>query len=329
MTRMIVHAGRAAALLLAALSGAALGRATSLASHEKTFVSIGTGETNGLYYPVGAAICKTLGRTLQAQGIRCSPETTPGSVYNIAFVQSGELEFAIVQADVQRAASKGTGLWKERPVADLRSVASLYPELVTVIARKGVSLRGLADLAGRRVNVGIQGTGTRATWDAIAAEMGPAEAGKVKLSELRADETTAALCSGAIEVNLLIVGHPSPLVASQLAACPSSLTALAGPVAVRLLETHPLYVRGAIQGKLYGLGEDVPTFGSRATIVTSAATDPHVVAAVARAILTNVGELREAHPALAGLKAEEMTQGLTAPLHPAAAQVFKELGLLK
>jgi TRAP transporter TAXI family solute receptor len=318
----------AAALVLTGLAGAALGWTPRLSAHE-AFVSVGTGETNGLYYPVAQAICKTIGPELRAQGIGCSPEATPGSVYNVARIQSGELELAVVQSDVEYAASRGLGAWKGKPVSDLRSVLSLYPELVTVIARAGANIQGLTDLAGKRVNVGGAGSGTRETWDTIAGELGKGETGQVKLSDLHADETTAALCRGAIDANLLIVGHPSPLVASQLGACPSNLVAITGPVVVKLVGTNPFFVRGAIPAKLYGKNAEIQTFGGRATLVTAAAADPRVVAAITKAILTHVPELRAAHPVLAGLKAEEMTQGLTAPLHPAAAAVYKELGLPK
>ena len=282
---------------------------------------------NGLYYPVGKAICEVAAADLHAQGIRCSPETTPGSVYNVGAVQSGELEFGIVQSDVQFAAYKGMGAWRGKPVSNLRSVLSLYPELVTVIARADANIRVLADLSGKRVNVGSEGTGTRSTWDAIAAELGQGK-DKTHLTELKASETTSALCSGAIDANLLIVGHPSPLVSSQLAACPSNFVAITGPVVDKLVDAYPFYVRGSIPTQFYGISGDVPTFGSRATLVTSASTDDRVVAAVARAMLTHVAELRSLHPALSGLRAEDMiTQGLTAPLHPAAAMVYKELGL--
>jgi uncharacterized protein len=282
---------------------------------------------NGLYYPVGKAICEVAAADLHAQGIRCSPETTPGSVYNVGGVQSGELEFGIVQSDVQFAAYTGIGAWKGKPASNLRSVLSLYPELVTVIARADANIHTLADLEGKRVNVGSEGTGTRATWDAMAAPLGQGE-DKTRLATLKASETTSALCGGAIDANLLIVGHPSPLVSSQLAACPSNFVAITGSVVEQLVSGHPFYVGGSIPGKLYGISGDVPSFGSRATLVTSASTDDRVVAAVARAMLTHVAELRSLHPALSGLKAEDMiTQGLTAPLHPAAATVYKDLGL--
>jgi len=292
------------------------------------FVSIGTGEMEGVYYPVTKAICGVIFHELLAQGIWCSAETTPGSVYNIDGVQSGELDFGIVQSDVQFAAYNGRGQWQGRPVSGLRAVLSLYPEPVTIVARKDANIRTLTDLEGKRLNAGGLGTGTRATWDAIAA--GLDQNNPVQLTALRPDETTSALCNGSIDADLFIVGHPSALVSSQLAACPTNLVAIAGPVIDKLVNDHPYYTRGFIPTKLYGITGKVPSFGGRATLVTSASAKPRVVAAIARAILTHIAELRAAQPVLRRLRAEEMvTQGLTAPLHPAAAKVYKDLGLIK
>jgi uncharacterized protein len=318
----------AAAFVTATLTGGVSIGWVLTCSATEVFVSIGTGEMNGGYYLVGKAICEIIGPGLRAEGIWCSPETTPGSVYNVDGVQSGELEFGFVQSDVQFAAYKGIGAWDGRPASELRSMLSLYPELVTVIARAGANIHDLRDLAGKPVNVGSRGTGTRATWDAIVAELGNSDYKQARVA-LKAADTTSALCRGAIDANFLIIGHPSPLVSSQLAACPSNFVPIIGPVVDKLIAAYPFYVKGSIPTELYGISADVPTFGSRATLVTSASADARVVAVVAKAILTHVAELRTLHPALATLKAEEMIeQGLTAPLHPAAAKVYKELRLL-
>jgi len=294
----------------------------------ETFVSIGTGEMEGVYYPVAKAICGVIFHELLAQGIWCSAETTPGSVYNIDGVQSGELDFGIVQSDVQFTAYNGRGQWHGRPVSGLRSVLSLYPEPVTIVARKDANIHTLTDLAGKRLNAGGLGTGTRATWDAIAAGLDQDK--PVQLTALRPDETTSALCTGSIDADLFIVGHPSALVSSQLAACPTNLVAVDGPVIDKLINDHPYYTRGFIPTKLYGLTGKVPSFGGRATLVTSASANPRVVAAIARAIVTHIAELRAAQPVLRRLRAEEMvTQALTAPLHPSAAKVYRDLGLIK
>src|SRR5580692_10031257 len=84
----------AAAILAVSLASAAVGWVPTCSATE-AFVSIGTGEMNGIYYPVSKAICKVVETELRALGIWCSPETTPGSVYNVGGVQSGELEFGI------------------------------------------------------------------------------------------------------------------------------------------------------------------------------------------------------------------------------------------
>jgi TRAP transporter TAXI family solute receptor len=152
----------------------------------------------------------------------------------------------------------------------------------------------------------------------------------VRLEALRPDEATVALCDGSIDANLFIVGHPSALVSRQLAACPTNLVAVAGPIIDKLLGGYRFYTRGFIPTELYGITDKIPSFGSRATLVTSASAEPRVVSAIARAIVTHIAELRAAHPALSNLRAEEMvTQSLTAPLHPAAAKLYKDLGLIK
>jgi TRAP transporter TAXI family solute receptor len=320
-------------LALAALTTILFGvvvPATTARAGEEVFASVGTGELNGVYYPVAKAICEIVNRDLSIDGVRCSPETTPGSVYNIHAIQSGELEFGIVQADVNFNAYKGEGAWVGRPFLDLRSVLSLYPELVTVMARVDSHIQDLAGLAGRRVNVGSKGTGIRTTWDAIEEELGWHDKERVQPVGMRADAATSALCDGAIDANVLIVGHPSPLVKAQQAACAINLVAITGPAIDKLLHKHLYYQRETIPADLYGLPSDVPTFGGRATLVTSASVDTRVVAVVAKEVLGHLAELRTLHPALARLRPSQMVNdGLTAPLHPGAEQVYRMMGLIE
>jgi CheY-like chemotaxis protein len=111
--------GRAATLVTSVVLGSLT---ASLPAHAETFVSIGSGEMDGVYYPVAQAICEVIGRELRAQDIWCSAEATPGSVYNVDAVLSGELEFGIVQSDVQFAAYKRVGAWRDKEASQLRSV---------------------------------------------------------------------------------------------------------------------------------------------------------------------------------------------------------------
>src|SRR5215831_5020251 len=194
------------AALTTTLFGVAVVPPATARAGEEVFASVGTGEPNGVYYPVGKAICEIVNRDVSIDGVRCSPETTPGSVYNTRAIQSGELEFGIVQADVNFNAYKGEGAWVGKPFLDLRSVLSLYPEVVTVMARADSHIQDLAGLAGHRVNVGSKGTGISATWDAIEEKLGWRDKERVRPVGMRADATTSALCRGAIDANMLIVG---------------------------------------------------------------------------------------------------------------------------
>jgi uncharacterized protein len=304
--------------------------AAHLPEHDRVFASIGSGEPNGVYYSVARALCQVANRELLSRGVRCSAEATPGSEYNIEGLRSGELEFGIVQADVQFMAFNGKGMWAGRPFSDLRSVFSLHRELATLVVRSDSGIADISDLAGKRVNIGSPGSGTRATWDTIAAALDWRGRMRIRPSELTPDATTRALCDKVIDANFLVVGYPSPLVSSQLAACPTKLVPITGGVVDKIIADHPYYRRYAIPGEVYGLSDAVPTFGSNATLVTTAAVPPRVVHAIASAVLANLDELRSLHPALAHLEADEMTTtGLTAPLDSGAEQAYRQVAVIK
>jgi TRAP transporter TAXI family solute receptor len=296
----------------------------------ETFVSIGSGEMTAVYYSVVKAICQAIFSELRAQGFWCSAETTPGSAYNVERIASGELEFGIVQSDVLFAAYKGIGAWDGKPVTVLRSVLSLFPELVTVVARADANIHILADLAGKRVSVGSLAAGPRTTWSLISPSLDlrtPA-----RLTELRQSETTSALCTGTIDASFFVVAHPSELVSSQLAACPSNFVAIRESVVDELVSKYPFYARRFIPTELYHLPDKIPSVGPLATLVTSASSDPRMVAAIAKAIMTHIAELKTMQPVLADLDPDEMVaQTLTAPapLHPIAAAIYRDLGLIK
>ena len=66
--------------------------------------TIGTGGVTGVYYPTGGAICRLVNKDRKEHGVRCSVESTGGSVYNTRTIREGELDFGVVQSDVQSAA---------------------------------------------------------------------------------------------------------------------------------------------------------------------------------------------------------------------------------
>src|SRR5215831_6063207 len=296
-----------------------------------TTVSLGTGELNGVYYPVGQAICELVDRDTTRYGVRCSAEGTAGSAYNLDAIRNGDLEFGIIQADVAYAAYNGEGAYADKPFDELRSVLVLYPEMVTILVRADSALHEIADLAGRRINVGRVGSGSAATWGTIEAALGWKDGQNKQITNLPPEAASHALCAGEIDANVLVVGHPSGTVRGQLSACSVNFVAVGGPEVDALVSSAPYFKKVAIPGALYGLAGDTPTIGTDAVVMTSANETTKVVAAFAQAMVAQISDFRTKHPALASLTVEQMTGGTgsSVPLHPAASQVYKDLGLLK
>jgi TRAP transporter TAXI family solute receptor len=292
-----------------------------------TFVNLGSSQS--LYYDIGRALCSVVDLTRKEHGIRCSVQSTPGSVYNLEHLVPWDLDFALVQSDAHYVAYRGEGNWQGRPFTRLRSVMSLYPEVLTLMAPTALGTSAVGYLKGRRVNIGPPGSGTRATWDNLQSELKWSEADLKRAVEMRPDRAGESLCSGKLDGNLLMVGHPSPIVKADLAGCPLSLVPIQGPEVERLVANRPYYTLDSIKGSVYGLTNDVPTFGARATLVTTADTPESVVYAMTKALLEELDVLRAAHPALAFLEPTRMaTAALTAPLHPGAERAFREHGVL-
>ena len=112
---------------LASLLAASLGSGGALAA-EQQFVTIGTDGVTGVYYPTGGAICRLVNKSRKEHGVRCSVESTGGSVYNINTIRGGELDMGVAQSDWQYHAYNGSGkkaFIDAGPYKELRAVFSV------------------------------------------------------------------------------------------------------------------------------------------------------------------------------------------------------------
>ena len=299
---------------------------------DQRFISIGTGGVTGVYYPTGGAICRLVNKDRKEHGIRCSVESTGGSTYNVNTIRAGELEFGVAQSDVQYHSYNGTGDFASAgPFKELRSVFSVHPEPVTIVARKDAGIANFDDLKGKRVNIGNAGSGTRTTWEIIEKAAGWQRSDLKLAAELKSAETGQALCDNKIDAYFWLVGHPAALVQETVSTCEANLVNVTGPVFDKLVSENPYYRHASIPGGMYpGNPNETKTFGVGATFVSSAAVPDDVVYVVAKAVMSNLDDFRKLHPAFANLQAEEMVKAaLSAPLHPGAEKAYKELGLLK
>ena len=310
----------------AAALAAALGAGGAQAADQ--FVSIGTGGVTGVYYPTGGAICRLVNKMRKETGIRCSAESTGGSIYNINTIRAGELEFGVAQSDWQYHAYHGTSKFEDKgKFGDLRAVFSVHPEPVTIIARDDSGVMNITDLKGKRVNIGNVGSGTRGTWEVIEEAMGWKRSDLKLASELKSAETGQAVCDNKIDAYFWLVGHPSALTQESLATCPTHLVNATGSAIDKLVADNAYYRTATIPAGMYNNAEDVRTFGVGATFVTSAKVPEKVVYTVVKAVFDNFDQFRKLHPAFANLNEQEMiSDSLSAPLHDGAAKYYKERG---
>ncbi len=316
-----------------ALSAAVIGLSLSAGSADaaQKFISIGTGGVTGVYYPTGGAICRLVNKSRKEHGIRCSVESTGGSVYNINTIRAGELDMGVAQSDWQYHAYNGTSKFEDQGAfKELRAVFSVHPEPVTIVARKDANIKKVMDLKGKRVNIGNPGSGTRASWEVMADTLGFGDDALALATEFKSSEQSQALCDNKIDAFFFLVGHPSGSIKEASTSCESNLVEVAGPKIDKLVADASYYRTATIPGGMYtGTPDDTKTYGVGATFVSSTNTDANTVYHVVKAVFENFDTFKKLHPAFQVLKKEEMIKdSLSAPLHDGAAKYYKEAGLM-
>ena len=312
---------------LASVLAVSLGSGSALAAGQQ-FVSIGTGGVTGVYYPTGGAICRLVNKKRKEHGIRCSAESTGGSIYNINTIRAGELEFGVAQSDWQYHAYNGSSKFTDQGAfKKLRAVFSVHAEPVTVIASDRSGVAQLTDIKGKRMNIGNPGSGTRGTWEVIEEALGWKRSDLKLAAEMKSAETGQAVCDGKIDAYFWLVGHPSALTQESLATCDAHLVDVKGPAIDELVNDNTYYRTAIIPAGMYNNDRDIQTFGVGATFVSSSDVDDKVVYTITKAVFDNFEDFKKLHPAFANLKESEMIKdGLSAPLHDGAVKYYKERG---
>ena len=316
----------------AAMSGVGLMGMIALSPVEvaaEEFITIGTAGQTGVYYVVGQSVCKLINRNTSEHGFRCTAPATGGSIANLNAIAGGDMNFGIVQSDWQYHAYNGTDVFAEAgPNKELRSVFSAHADVVTVVARADAGIATLADLKGKRVNIGNPGSGSRATAEVLLAVKGIAVGDLGLASELKSAEQSAALCDNKIDAMMFSAGHPVGNIQEETVACDTVFLQVVGPDIDELVEETPYYSKATIPAGMYrGQPDTVESYGPLATLVTSTGTSDEAVYQIVKAIFDNFDRFKALHPAFVNLnEADMISDGIIAPLHAGAVRYYKERG---
>ncbi len=307
-------------------------KSDSAASGKKQFVTIGTGGVTGVYYPTGGAISKLI-NSKEEYNIKSTVESTAGSVYNINAVLTGDLDFGIAQSDKQYQAYFGTSEWKDAgSQKDLRSVFSIHPESITLVASQNSGINTVKDLKGKRVNLGNVGSGQLQNSQDIFEVLGFSKE-DIEAEYVKAVESPGLLQDERIDAFFYTLGHPSGAIKEATSGrIKVKIVPITGPEIDELIKEKPYYAKSIIEAKNYPNAvntEDVNTVGVKATLITSVNVNEEVVYAITKEVFENFDEFKKLHPAYSTLTKESMLQGLSAPLHKGAIRYYKEAGLDK
>ena len=264
--------------------------------------------------------------------IKATVESTIGSVYNIRAVISGDLDFAIAQSDTQYRAVEGLVEWSEGgSQADLRSVFSIHPESITLVATEESAIMSPNDLKGNRVNLGSPGTGQLQNVRDLLTAFG------IQESELQAQYAKPAdapglLLNGDIDAFFFTVGHPNTNIKEATSGSSKvRLTSIRGKAVEDLLAKYPYYTATLIPMKEYPNAlntSDIPSFGVRATLVTTKKLSDDVAYAVTKEVFENFDSFKALHPAFQVLTKQDMLTGLSAPIHKGSLTYYRQAGLI-
>jgi TRAP transporter TAXI family solute receptor len=317
------------------VTGLMLHAASAMLQAETAFVTIGSGDFTGVYFPTGLTIAKMINKKHNQLGIRATVKSTRGSVFNLNAIMAGYLEFGLVQSDIQYEAVKGLTAWaKKGPQKELRAVFSIHHESVCLVAAVDADINAITDLKGKKVNIGNPGSGHyQNAIDALqAAGLRPRQ--DIDAEKAEASEAPILLQEKRIDAFFFTMGHPSETLQNATSGERKvRFIPIAGSDIDQLVAEQNYYIETTVPvAKFYPGAQnsgDVKTFGVIATLCTSSTIPDQVVYTITKEVFDNFTEFKRQLPAFGNLTKEGMLKGLTAPLHPGAKKYFKEIGLLQ
>lgn len=287
-------------------------------------LSIATGGTGGVYYPIGGGFAEMINNHIE--GAQATAEVTGASVENMGLIMRGDADLALVLADTAYQAYTGTGDFESRQIENTRALASVYPNAVQLVTLAESDIHTIADLAGKRVSVGAPGSGTELNARAVL------EANGVSYEDftpqrLNFNETADAIRDGDIDAGFWSVGPPTSSILNLAATRDIRLIGLSDEEIANAQEAVEVFAPYELAAGMYdGMDEAVQTIGIPNVLVVNADMDEELAYQLTQLLFENTDELIAVHPA-ANDTTVEFTMGSTpVPLHPGAIRYFEEVG---
>ncbi len=306
---------------------AAFALALSAGAHAEEFVTVLTGGTSGVYYPMGVALSQIYGKAMP--GAKTSAQVTKASVENLNLLQAGRGEIAFSLGDSLSDAWKGdeeAGF--KAPLKKLRTIAAIYPNYIQIVANADSGIKTLADLKGKRIAVGAPKSGTELNARAIFKGAGLSYKDFAKVEYLPFGESVELMKNRQLDATLISAGLGVAAIRDLATSVKIVIVSVPADVVAKIGEAA--YQAGTVPANTYnGQTEAVSTVAIQNFLVSHEGVSIDAAYKMTRAIFDNLPDLQAAHAAAKAITRENAAKAPPAPLHPGAEKYYREVGLIK
>ncbi|WP_294145917.1 TAXI family TRAP transporter solute-binding subunit [uncultured Clostridium sp.] len=287
----------------------------------KEFVTIATGPTSGIYYPIGGAFATVLGNA----GYKTSAQATGASVENINLISAGEAELAIAMQDSVMQAYEGFGAF-DTPNSDLRAVMRLWPNYVQLVTTEGTGIKSVEDLKGKRVGVGAPNSGVELNARMIYEAYGMTYEDS-DVDYLSYGEAIDQMKNGQCDAAFVTSGLPNSTVSELAFSYDMVIVPIDGAGRDHLVEKYPFFAASIIPADTYNNEEDVESVFVYNIMIVNKDLSDDMVYDMMNCIFDDIGSIKASHnTADKNIDISFGVDDVKIPLHDGAAKWWQDHG---
>jgi hypothetical protein len=276
-----------------------------------------------VYYPLGG----TLADMFQNLGANANSQSTAASAANATTLNQGDAEIGFSMGDAAADAYEGVGSFEEQGAQEnIRSLASLYPNYLQIVATEESGIETVEDLAGMNVAVGAPASGTEISAQRVLEAYGMSY-DDINEDFLSFSEGVEGIQNGNIDAVVISSGLPNAGVLELQTTQDIVVVEIDEDIILGMQEDYPAFFPTTVPKDVYDLEDDVTTIGVNNVLLTHSDVSDDLAYAMTKAIFENVDQLRDTHNAAQDITLEEALDNLPAPLHPGAERYFEEEGI--
>jgi TRAP transporter TAXI family solute receptor len=302
--------------------------ADSATSGTEEVISVVTGGTSGTYYPLGGGIGKALNGA--GIGVNATVESTGGSNENVRLLGQSEAEIGFTETGIAYYGYEGIEMFKDNKFNNLRGIMSLYANLMQTVVMKDSGIQTYADLKGKTVAVGIQGSSSALNMQLVLAEYG-LSLEDIKPQFVSYSEGVTMLKDGQIDAVMIDSGVPNSAVIDITSQHEVNILPIEEEKINSLVSNYPYFSNMVIipKGTYKGIDVDIPTAGAKVMLATHAGLSEELVYKLTKTIFEKKEEIIKIHPKGESIDLKTATDGMPIPLHPGAEKYLREQGAIK